>query len=67
MGSLEQKPSRVHLPTLGLFLTLLFLTAVVAAGLRWAMVSSAPSQRLPAAKSIQDLGAPSPATSEAKK
>lgn len=51
MGHFPQKPSRVHLPTLGLFLTLLVLTALVAVGLRWAVGTPSSGQlRQPAAK-----------------
>lgn len=55
MGHLPQKPSRVHLPTLGLFLTLLVLTAMVAAGLRWAVGTPSSGQlRQPAAKALPE-------------
>ena len=54
MGHLPQKPSRVHLPTLGLFLTLLVLTALVAVGLRWAVGAPSSGLRQPATKSSSE-------------
>ncbi len=55
MGHFPQKPSRVHLPTLGLFFTLLVLTALVAVGLRWAVgIPNSGLLRQPAAKTLPE-------------